>query len=88
MDDFKFNQSLYKAVDFLKEKHFKNINIPNKFPNEGIGEQVIEMMASNVLGKNIFRYSYLFCPYGPSDTLDKLDYGSLECKTQSKSFTQ
>ena len=51
MDDFKFNKNLYKAVDFLKEKHFKNINIPNKFPNEGIGEQVIEMMASNVLGK-------------------------------------
>ncbi len=51
MDDFKFNKNLYKAVDFLKEKHFEDINIPNKFPNEGIGEQVIEMMASNVLGK-------------------------------------
>ncbi len=50
MDDFKFNQNLYKAVDFLKEKHFKNINIPDKFPNEGIGEQVMEIMASNVLG--------------------------------------
>jgi glutamate/tyrosine decarboxylase-like PLP-dependent enzyme len=51
MDEFKFSENLYKGVDFLKKKNFKNIEIPSFFPDEGFGEDTVEMMASNVLGK-------------------------------------
>ena len=51
MNDFKFNEQLYKAVDFLSKKEFQDFQIPNDFPYDGFGKQTLDIMASNVLAK-------------------------------------
>ena len=50
MEDFKFNEHLYKAVDFLKERNFEEKNLPQNMLENGLGGKVVDIMAANVLG--------------------------------------
>ncbi len=51
MNDFKFNENLYKAVDFITKEKFEKVILPQELPKKGLGENTLNIMASKVLGE-------------------------------------
>ncbi len=51
MNDFKFNENLYKAVDFITKEKFEKVILPQELPKKGLGDNTLNIMASKVLGE-------------------------------------